>query len=126
MALPLYRGFGTNAYLLNKKHGFTLSNQELVKQDLLNHIYTIPGERVHLPDFGTRIPMIAFEPLDEKTIGIIREDLTKVFKYDPRVELIALSINAIPDNNMIIAFADLLYKELNVTETFKLSFGVGA
>jgi phage baseplate assembly protein W len=124
--LALYRGFSTASYLSNKKKGFSISNQEVIKQDLLNHIYTIPGERVHLPDFGTRILLLAFEPLDQKTLAIVKEDLTRVFDYDPRVKLIDMSISAAPDNNMIIAFVDLLYVELNVKETLKLSFGTGS
>lgn len=124
MALPRYRGFSTANYLIQNRKTFVLTNQELVKQDLLNHIYTIPGERVHLPTFGTRIPLLAFEPLDEKLIAIVREDLQKVIDYDPRVELVDMSVNAVPDNNMIVAFVDLRYLELDVTETLKLEFGV--
>jgi phage baseplate assembly protein W len=123
MALPTYRGFSTENYLKNKT--MMLTNQELVKRDLLNHIYTIPGERPHLPNFGTRIPLLVFEPLDQKTISIVKEDLTRVFEYDPRVKLVDMVVNAVPDTNMIAAFVDLLYVELNVTETLHLEFGVG-
>lgn len=122
--LPLYRGFSTATYF--EKKSFSLTNQELVKQDLLNHIYTIPGERPHQPNFGTRIPMLAFEPLDEKTLSIIREDLTKVISYDPRVKLIDMAISAVPDLNTIVAFVDLQFVELNTTETLKLEIEVGA
>jgi phage baseplate assembly protein W len=123
--LPLYRGFSTEAYLTNRKNGFMLTNQALVKEDLLNHLYTIPGERVHQPEFGTRIPLLVFEPLDEQTLEIVRQDLRKVIDYDPRVRLVDMTVQAAPDNNMIIAFVDLLYVELDVTETLKLEFGVG-
>lgn len=122
---PIYRGFSTANYLANKKKGFSLTNQELVKQDLLNFIYTIPGERPHLPEFGTRIPLLAFEPLDANTLAVVREDLTKAINYDPRLSLIDMVVNAVPDQSMIIAFVDLSYVELNVTETLKLSFKTG-
>lgn len=123
MTFPVYRGFSTANYLTNGT--MLVTNQELVKRDLLNHIYTIPGERVHLPNFGTRIPLLAFEPLDQKTLAIVKEDLTKVFAYDPRVQLIDMAVNALPDNNMIAVFVDLRYVELDVTETLHLEFGVG-
>jgi phage baseplate assembly protein W len=126
MALPRYRGFSTADFFTGGRKTFMLTEQELVKRDLMNHIYTIPGERVHLPNFGTRIPLLAFEPLDEKLIQIVREDLTKVIEYDPRVQLVAMSVNAVPDNNLIMAFVDLRYLELDVTETLKLEFGVGS
>lgn len=124
MTLPRYRGFSTANYLVGNRKTFMLTNQELVKQDLLNHLYTIPGERPHLPAFGTRIPLLAFEPLDEKLIKIVREDIQKVIDYDPRVQLVDMSVNVVPDNNMIVAFVDLRYLELNTTETLHLEFGV--
>ena len=124
MALPLYRGFSTANFLENKT--LTLTNQELVKRDLLNYIYTIPGERPHMPDFGTRIPLLAFEPLDDKTLTIVREDLRKAVEYDPRLQVVDMAVMAAPDNNAIFAYVDLKYLELDVTETLKLEFDVGS
>ncbi len=96
------------------------------EQDLLNYIYTIPDERVHLNDYGTRIPLLAFEPLDLQLIQIVKDDLAKAINYDPRLRLIDMSVNALPDHNAIVAFVDVEYVELNVTETLKLEFSVGA
>ncbi len=113
MAQAIYRGFSTANWLTSKS--FVLTNIDLVKQDLLNQIWTIKGERVMMPNFGTRIPILAFEPNDAKTIAIIEEDLTAVFNYDPRVKLLSLNISALPNNNAIIAIANLLYVEFQVT-----------
>lgn len=122
----LYRGFSTQTSMKTRGKTFSTRDIDTVKQDLLNHIYTIPGERVMLPDFGTRIPMLAFEPIDDKTIEIIREDLYKVFNYDPRVEVLAVTVLALPDNNTVLALADLLYIEFEVKETLRLEFKVGS
>lgn len=113
-----YRGFSSNDW--GKRKTFGLTNIDLVKRDLLNHIFTVKGERVMMPAFGTRIPLLAFEPNDEKTIAIIREDLTEVFKYDPRVELVNLNIVSLPDNNAIVALADLFYVEFNVRDVLNI------
>jgi phage baseplate assembly protein W len=102
-----------------------VTNEKAITEDLLNHIYTAPGERVMMPTFGTRIPLLAFEPLDETTLGIVETDLRKVFNYDPRVKLLNLAVQALPDNNAIVAWADLQYVELGTTETLKLEFPVG-
>ena len=67
-----------------------------------------------MPNFGTRIPDLAFEPLDNYTLSILDEDLRAVFAFDPRVELMALNIIPIPDSNTVIASAKLLYVELNM------------
>jgi len=114
----IYKGFSTANWLKNKT--FALNNMELVKQDLLQHIYTIKGERIMMPNFGTRIPTLTFEPNDEQTRKIIEDDLTEVFNYDPRVKLISLNVLTLPDNNAILAMADLLYVELNVTDVLHI------
>jgi len=122
----LYRGWSTAYHLEDPSKGFMTVNVQTVKRDLLNHIWTIPGERVMQPSFGTRIPLLAFEPLDQNTIKVVDDDLRMVFEYDPRVKLLELAVLPLPDNNAIVAYADLLYLELNVTETLKLEFPLGS
>lgn len=117
-----YIGFST----ARAKDGFRLTDQELINQDLLNHIYTLKGERVMMPGFGTRIPLMAFEPLDQRTLDAVEEDLREVVNYDPRVELLDLAVLALPDNNAIIALLDLRYVELNQTDTLRLEFPTGS
>lgn len=120
MAKILYRGFSSSA------KNFSITDMDCVNADIVNHINTIKGERAMLPDFGTRIPLLAFEPLDERTLDIVREDLKTVIAYDPRVSLIDMAVMALPDNNAIIAVVDLQYLELNVTGTLRLEFPVGS
>ena len=120
MALNLYTGFSSFQY--NENKSFALSDIDLVKRDLLNHIYTEKGTRVMMPNFGTRIPLLVFEPNDEDTRAIVESDLREVFEYDPRVRLINLSVMQLPDNNAIIAMADLLYIEFNVRDVLRLEF----
>ncbi|PPD55726.1 MAG: hypothetical protein CTY12_00270 [Methylotenera sp.] len=119
MALGLYRGYSTYEYQRNKT--FKLTDIELVKMDLLNHIYTRKGERVMMPNFGTRIPDLAFEPLDQLTLDILEEDLRTVIAFDPRVRLLNLTIIPYYDNNAVIASARLLYIELNITGNLDLN-----
>jgi phage baseplate assembly protein W len=118
MSNAVYKGFSTIDWL--SRRTTRLTNIDLVKRDLLNHIYTNRGERMYMPGFGTRIPMLTFEPNDEATRKIIETDLTEVFNYDPRVQLISLNVLSLPDNNAIIALADLLYIEFNVRDTLRI------
>lgn len=120
-----YRGFSTAFAAQNRARSFATTDFETVKYDLLNHINTIKGERVMQPGFGTRIPLMAFEPLDPTSLQIIEDDLRAVFDYDPRVELIDLAILAVPDSNSVVVMVDLMYLELGTKETLKLDFPVG-
>lgn len=119
----LYKGMTTHNY--NDTKTFSLRDIELVKMDLLNHIYTRKGERVMMPTFGTRIPDLAFEPLDDVTLLILEEDLHHVINFDPRVELIDMQIVPLYDLNRVNATVTLLYVELNVSDTLDLNIDMG-
>ncbi len=119
MAKIFYKGFSSRS--ASRPNGaFSLTNKDLVNEDLLNHIYTEYWERPHMPSFGTRIPTLVFEPNDMEVRDIITEDLTNVFEYDPRVQLLDLQVFSLPDNNAIVAVATLLYIELEVTGDLKI------
>ena len=116
----IYKGFSTAKWLSGGRKTFKLTNIEAVKADLMNHIWTKPGDRVTLPNWGTRIPLMVFEPNDEITRGIIDEDLRLVANYDPRVRLMDLQVISLKDNNAIVAFMDLYYVEFNVTGVLQI------
>jgi phage baseplate assembly protein W len=122
----IYRGFSTQKLIDSKGNTFVTTDVETIKQDILNQIYTIKGERVMFPDFGTRIPLMAFEPLDPTTIQIIKDDLNNVFNSDPRVKLIDLAVLALPDNNAIVAIVDIQYIELGSFETLNFEFAANS
>ena len=119
MTQGLYRGYSSYEY--EQKRTFSVQDVELVKLDLLNHIFTAKGERVMMPDFGTRIPDLPFEPLDEITLDILEEDLRFVFNYDPRVRLLDLLIQPDYDRNTVTAYARLLYLELDITDNLDIN-----
>ena len=115
----LYKGF--SSFEFQASGSFRIIDIELVKLDLLNHIFTRRGERVHMPRFGTIIPDLVFEPLDEETLDTIESELTFVFNYDPRVELLDLTITPNPDGNSVTAAARLLYIELDTEDLMNLN-----
>jgi phage baseplate assembly protein W len=119
MARSTYRGFSSYEYQRNKT--FNITDIELVKLDLLNHIFTRRGERVMMPRFGTRIPDLAFEPLDDITLLILEEDLMQVINFDPRVSLVSLQITPNPDSNTVVASIVLFYVELDMVDQLDLN-----
>jgi phage baseplate assembly protein W len=111
--MAIYKGFSTANWL--ETRSFQVADIEVIKHDLSNHIFTRLGERVMQPGFGTRIPDMAFEPNDEETIKIIKDDVIKVINYDPRVQLKSVEVYPIPDNNTIIIMVTVYYVEFQVT-----------
>ena len=85
MANTIYKGFSFKNWQRNKS--FVLTNVELVKQDLLNHIFTRRGERVGQRGFGTVIQDLIFEPFDDNTVVTASDQIKSVIAFDPRVIL---------------------------------------
>ena len=119
MSKGIYRGFSSYEY--EAKKSFSITDVELVKLDLLNHIFTRRGERVMMPGWGTRIPDLAFEPLDEITLDILEEDIRAVIGFDPRVKLLDMKIIPSYDTNTVVATARLQYIELNLIGNLDLN-----
>ena len=90
----------------------TLQNIDVAKQDLLNHLYTRKGERVMEPNFGSRIPFLVFEPLDDRTKREIEADIDDIIALDPRWKL-ASKVVQDGEHSVTVALR-LIYQ--NITE----------
>jgi phage baseplate assembly protein W len=101
-----------------------LTDIKLVERNILNHIFTKKGTRVMMPNFGTTIPSMVFEPLDEYVIESVRSDVESVVAYDPRVRLVTITVVPNYDTNSLSVSLMLQYIELNVTQgmNFNIEF----
>lgn len=81
---PVYVGFTTYERLTPP---FSVTDIECVKQDILNAFQTRIGERVMLPNFGSRIHDLLFDPFDEFTKQEVLDDIDRVLSFEPRVRL---------------------------------------
>jgi phage baseplate assembly protein W len=109
-----YKGFSTRNYESNGG-SFEIYNVACIQEDLMNEIFTVRGTRVYMPTYGTRIPILTFEPNDADTIDVIKEDITTVCANDPRVILQGIAIEQNPNNNSLVAIASITYIEFDVT-----------
>lgn len=113
-----YKGISFNRY--QKDKNIALKDSDLVKQDLLNYIFTRRGERVMMPRFGSRIPDLLFEPLDEQTLAIIEEDVVEIVNYDPRIIPVNFSIEPEADAKTVNIKIEFFYVELNFNDTLDI------
>jgi phage baseplate assembly protein W len=79
--MTTYFGFST----YNRLRKFTLTDFELVRQDLFNHFSIRKGEKLMNPKFGTIIWDLLFEPLTDNIRDIITDDIKTIVEYDPRI-----------------------------------------
>lgn len=83
-----YRGFST----YNRFKKFRLTDFELAKQDLFNHFHIRKGEKLMNPNFGTIIWNVLFEPFTEEIKSAIVEDINKIVRYDPRINVDSVEV----------------------------------
>ncbi len=114
--MPLYNGFST----INRHKKYRLSDFELVKQDLYNHLHIRKGEKLMNPDFGTIIWDVLFDQLTDELKLAIEVDLTEIIRYDPRVTAESLFITEYENGIQILM--ELRLVETNQIQKMRLQF----
>ena len=115
----VYKGFTFHNYLTEST--LALYDVQVVVQDLLSHIFTPIRGRVMMPTFGTRIPLLMFQQMTPDILAIIKDDITNVVNFDPRVRLVDIGITPNPDNNVVVCAVTLIYIELNLQDTLYIN-----
>ena len=114
--MTLYHGFST--YRKQKK--FKVTDFELAKQDLINHLSIRKGEKLMNPDFGSIIWSLLFEPLTTEVKSLIQDDLEKIISYDPR--LVAGNLIIAEYLNGIQVQIDLIFRETDERDIMVMNF----
>ena len=77
-----------------------LKNENAIARSVRNIIFTVPGEKVFNPDFGTNITDSLFEILDETSATVIKDQITYSLEtYEQRISLIDVIVVPDFDNN---------------------------
>jgi phage baseplate assembly protein W len=119
MARHLFTGFSTRQVTPGSVKT-TLYDLDLIKTDLMNQFMTRKGERVMLPNYGTRIWDQLFEPFTDAVKSIILQDVLDVVNAEPRVTLQNVNIN---ESTYGLAIeVSLFYIPWSVVDTLSLKF----
>lgn len=97
-----------------------LHDLDLLKQDLLNRLYTRKGERVMMPTYGSIIWDMLFEPLTQATRDAIEQDVRQNVSADPRLEATGVLVTEY-DHGLRIQ-VELLYRPFNIVGQFTAQF----
>jgi len=112
----VYKGFST----VGRRKKFRLTDFELAKQDLINHLHIKKGEKLMNPNFGTIIWGLLFEPMTPSIKTVIADDLKAIIGYDPRLQI--NSINITDFQHGIQVSIDLTFIPTNQVEQLKVAF----
>jgi len=82
----------------NSANGFFLDinsdEDAAIKADLMHLILTRKGQRLYLPDFGTELLRFIFEPNDDLTLSMIKDEIkTVVKKYLPNLSITDIKVS---------------------------------
>jgi phage baseplate assembly protein W len=102
--MATYKGFST----VGRRFRFRLTDFELTKQDLLNHLQTGKGEKLMNANFGTSIWEMLFENMTEDLRVELTEEIQRVVESDPRLKL--TNINVIEFEKGIQVELDVIYQ----------------
>jgi phage baseplate assembly protein W len=67
--MTTYRGIST----IQRAKKFSLTDFDLVKQDLINHFHIRKGQKLMDPNFGTIIWDMLYEPYTERSLHMIQD-----------------------------------------------------
>ena len=106
-----FKGFST----INRYKKFTLTDNELIKRDLLNALTIREGELPGRPSFGTRIWNFIFEPNTPDIVRQITAELERTVTYDPRIRIEDVIVTTDPEGvilELVVAFVPDLNPEV--------------
>jgi phage baseplate assembly protein W len=89
----------------------TYSTQDQVKSNLINLLLTYKGERILNPEFGADLPRLLFEPIDDKLIKKIQDQIiSNVSVYVPEVILTNIEVTPDIDYNTLYVMVEYQLK----------------
>jgi phage baseplate assembly protein W len=112
-----------------------------IKSDLLILLLTNPGERIFLPDYGTPLRKLIFEPNDPSLAIQAREMIiTSIQKWEPRISVDQIEVDIDVDKRSLdrqdngteaasILMIKILFKDpanMQAVEELKLEVPLGA
>ena len=101
---------------------FTGDIQTLVRMSILQILGTKIGERVMLPDFGSRLPELLHEPIDSITISLAKVyTIEAIKKWEPRVQLNSVITRVNPDQNLLEIYGSYVIVNRNLPDDFSVA-----
>lgn len=98
------RFIGSQYPIINTPRGLIAQNSDVdqIKADLLQLLLTNPGERVMLPEYGTPLRKLLFEPNDETLAQQARLMIANsIHKWEPRIAIKAIEVSSRVDDNIL-------------------------
>jgi phage baseplate assembly protein W len=105
---------------LNKQEALkdiaALYDIEAVKNSIVTAFLTAPGDKILNPTYGVDIRKYVFEPIDDFTIDIIKDDIEVSLPLsEPRIDLVNVDVYGDEDENIIYINLQINVPSLGIT-----------
>lgn len=85
-----------------KKDLARTTNETAVKRSIINLLLTDFDERMYQPNLGANLKYLLFEPADDETLSLMREQIEKCLsKFEPRIRILSLKLDTSADEQQI-------------------------
>jgi phage baseplate assembly protein W len=89
---------------------YSAKDTDVLKADLLQLLLTNPGERVMMPEYGTGLRKLIFDPADSIMADTAKGLISNAIKrWEPRIAVTAINTSIDEENNLLkisIEFVD--------------------
>ena len=118
--MALYKGYSS----VNRDFGpYSISDNDLIVQDLLNHLQIRKGEKLMNPEFGCIIWNRMFDPLTPALKSEIKQDIDRIIAYDPRFNVVSQTlIQESPEGNGLVLNFQLKFANTNQLAALNVLF----
>ncbi len=92
-------------------------------QSIYYILSTIPGERFFVPEFGSKLYLVLFEPNDYITSDLIKTYVKEALdRWEPRIEVISVDPQSIGEDNVIPVMITFRIKATNMIDNYVYPF----
>lgn len=113
----VFKGFST---VDKVRAPYTLTDEDIVKRDLLNEFETRKGERLMRPNFGSIVHDLLMNPEDTFTMEEVKDDIRRIINKEPRVSLLDIKLYSL--DHALRAEIALRYEVLESEDVLYVEF----
>lgn len=108
--MPTLLGFTYPITETSLGYFYSAQNTDVLKADLLQLLLTNPGERVMMPEYGTGLRRLIFDPGDSFLEKAAQDAISSAIRrWEPRIAVTAINTSIVEDQNLLkisIEFVD--------------------
>lgn len=105
---------------LNLRKGLQVTQEDVIWNDIWNHLMTLPGERPKQPDFGSYFRYYLFEPNTQRLQTLIQNEIERIVDQDPRIEINDITVT--PNDNNVTVSLDITLIMTNQRKLLNFDF----